>query len=131
MWREGLIYKIFRSDKLKIPKLLCKTIASYLTNRQIKIKYAKKLSRPFTPKAGVPQGSVLAPLLYIIYLFDTPETKRLENHFKETETLNLFYADDNNMAISSGLQNIIKYAKEELQRMASYETKWRIKIKHH
>ena len=92
VWHEGLIYKVFRAPHLNLPTLTCKLIHSYLTNRSIKIKHANKLSTPFTPKAGVPQGSVLAPLFYILYLNDPgndrPSIKR--NEFNTTTLVLLF-----------------------------------------
>ena len=127
VWKEGLIYKLFTTDSLGIPDLLRKSLASYLTDRTIRIKHANHISAPFTPKAGVPQGSVLAPLLYIIYLNDRPKTLR-GNDNPNTETLNIFYADDNNMAISGGALNLFANARKEIDHMAQWETKWRIKI---
>ncbi|CAL4188424.1 unnamed protein product, partial [Meganyctiphanes norvegica] len=127
VWKEGLIFKLFRSQTLNLPPLLCKILASYLTDRSIKIKYGNKIAQPFTPKAGVPQGSVLAPLLYIIYLNDRPHPTR-DHTDPSTETLNIFYADDNNLAISGGLKNIIADAKVEIQTMTDWELKWRIRI---
>ena len=127
VWREGLIYKVFNSTALNIPPLIAKTIASYLTDRTVKIKYGHNLASPFSPQAGVPQGSVLAPLLYLIYLNDKPDTIRNRDN-PATETLNLLYADDNNIAISCGMKNLFLRATHELQRMSDWEAKWRIKI---
>ena len=125
VWKEGLIYKIFRAIKFNLPTLICKSIASYLTNRTIKIKYNNLISTPFTPEAGVPQGSVLAPLFYIMFLYDKPDVHRTEPKY---ETLNLHYADDNTIVISAGLKDILRAARSEIEKMASYNTKWRIKI---
>lgn len=41
-----------------------KHIHSYFTGRTITVKVGNALSDPFTPLSRVPQGSVLAPLLY-------------------------------------------------------------------
>ena len=40
---------------------------NYLINRQQMVKYNNVLSKPNTIRCGVPQGSVLGPLLFVIY----------------------------------------------------------------
>ena len=42
----------------------------YLTGRQQRVKYNNAISDPLPVKAGVPEGSVLSPQLFIIYIND-------------------------------------------------------------
>jgi hypothetical protein len=56
----GLLYKL---TELEFPISLIKAIASFLTNRILKISVEGDLSSPRKLAAGVPQGSVLAPVL--------------------------------------------------------------------
>ena len=65
-----------------------KTIAwftSYLTNRSFIVNVGKESSSPGKLSCGVPQGSILGPLLFLSYVNDMPQAVNSEL---------LLYADD-------------------------------------
>ena len=64
---------------------LYKWIESWLTDRQQRVTIGNNKSDWKTVSSGVPQGSVLGPLLFLIYINDLPE--KMQHHFK-------MYADD-------------------------------------
>jgi len=64
---------------------------SYLEKRMICTKIKGKVSNFYEVKYGVPQGSVIGPLLFLLYVNDLPNAYKFET--------NLF-ADDTNLHLS-------------------------------
>lgn len=69
VWHEGLVFKLY---KLGLSDRLVRLVASYLKHRTFRFRHEGRLSSSRPLRAGVPQGSVLSPLLYISYTNDIP-----------------------------------------------------------
>ena len=93
-------------EKLKIygfSEMTRRWFKSFLTGRSQRVKIGEKLSKPVELDSGVPQGGILSPLLFIIYVADMEDW---------TEHSGVFtYADDTSTDTSS------KNIEEVLQRM--------------
>ena len=90
------------------------TIKDFLSNRTFNVKVGAALSKSFPVSSGVPQGSVLGPLLFLIYINDLPDGLK--------SFVSLF-ADDVKMVTRSSNYQI---AQQDLDLLSEWESKWLI-----
>lgn len=83
IWHEGLLFKLAKAG---IQGRIWRWIRSFLSGRAIRVVQAGQSSESFPVAGGVPQGSVLAPLLFILYIADLPDTV--------IKSITLLFADD-------------------------------------
>ena len=85
-------------------------ISSFLTDRSQVVKIDHATSQPLGCDMGVPQGSILGPLLFILYINDLPQVCNYSKCLMYADDILLFLSDSNpdtiNSELSSELQSL-------------------------
>ena len=119
VWHNGLRFKIFQLD---LPTKMTRWFSDFLVGRLIQVNVNNSLSNQINPKAGVPQGSVLSQLLFLIYVNDLPTPHHKQN------SLSQFADDTAQWAFSLNIHIAAKPLQQDLLKLAMWCAKWRIKL---
>ncbi|GFT43336.1 RNA-directed DNA polymerase from mobile element jockey [Trichonephila clavipes] len=117
IWHDGLISKMMR---LGFSDQILKIIHSYLNSREFRVRVKNCLSSPRPVKSGIPQGSLLGPRLFNLYINDIPKADNV--HLA-------MYADDTAI-ISQHTYNfkIIERLQNYITRLQLWLVAWKIKV---
>lgn len=117
-WIHGLVYKL--RFLFGFHKHICQIIYNYLMHRTFQVKIENFLSSISNIAAGVTQGSVLAPLLYTLYISDLPKPSNININ-------RILYADDILVYLSTK-QVLGSILNNHLKQIFDHLIFWKIKL---
>ena len=119
VWYRGLTCKLLR---LLPDKHMVRMIMELVRNRSFTLTTGdSKQSRLRRLKNGVPQGSVLAPLLFNIYVYDLPST--VSRRYAYADDLALLYSSDD----WKDLEGVLS---QDMTTISTYLQTWRLQLSH-
>jgi hypothetical protein len=119
VWHDGIIHKLMKAG---FPTFLIKTIQSFLKNRKAQVRIGCQFSNIYQIRAGVPQGAILSPFLYILFINDMPVTRN-------SQVLN--YADDTILLTTQGwkdIRSITNALEYDFKIIKNYYDLWKLRV---
>ncbi|GAB0091289.1 hypothetical protein DMENIID0001_061120 [Sergentomyia squamirostris] len=116
VWIPGLIHKI----RTLLPPEFHGVLESFLQERTFSVRCGSAYSSLREANAGVPQGSVLGPMLFQLYTSDMPTSD---------EVMTATYVDDTALvAVNKNPNTASRVLQEHLVFLEDWFKKWRFKI---
>ena len=117
VWHDGLIFKMRQNG---ISCKLLKLLQNYLSNRKQRVVLNGFSSDYSSIESGVPQGSVLGPLLFLIYINDLEQNIKSNVNFFADDTM--LFSVVNNPSISANELN------QDLKVISQWAYQWKMKF---
>ncbi len=118
VWHKGILFKI---KKCGIKGNIYHWLGSYLTNRQQCVVLNGEKSDFKYISAGVPQGSVLGPLLFLIYINDICD---------DLKSQTFLFADDTSIfcPVKNDINKAAENINNDLQKINAWSKRWLVSL---
>ena len=115
VWHEGVLFKLSQNG---ISGNLLELLTDFLKNRKQRVTLNGKTSFWTEVNAGVPQGSILGPLLFLIYINDLPDG--LSSNVK-------LFADDTSLfSVVYDIHSSASDLKKDLKTINKWDLQWKL-----
>ena len=119
VWRAGLLHKM---QEMSLPPKFIRYTRNFLSNRKTTVEIDGTRSKQFILKEGLPQGSAISPLLFIIFINDIG----VDLH---PDTIASLFADDTAIGRQGGNHEELKnLMQEEVNKILEWAVTWKMEI---
>ena len=115
VWHQGIIFKLRQNDILGE---LLNILSDFLSNRRQRVVLIVQTSPRAIITAGVSQGSILASLLFSIYINDLTEVL--------TSTVKLFADDTSLFSVLHNISASTKGSNEDMNKINNWVFQWKM-----
>ena len=119
VWREKLLLHMLDMD---VPATIISWLRSFLKDRRVRVQLFKVLSSSRRFQQGLPQGSVLAPLLFQFYMND------LANKLSEDAVIAMFADDVSILTTARNKVDAERLAQAEIDVVFQWNKQWKIEL---
>ena len=116
VWHRGLLQKLKANG---VDGKFLNWIANYLSDRKIRVVLNGQKAAWTTTNAGVPQGSILGPLLFLVFINDVVDGI--------DSNINLFADDTSLLNIIDQLISAYETVNDDLTKLSSWADQWLVK----
>ena len=115
VWHDGLIFKLRQNG---ISGDIINILQDFLRNRKQRVVLNGQFSSWADVNAGVPQGSILGPLLFLIYINDLSDGLKSE--------CKLFADDTSLFSVVNDINTSASDLNEDLEKIGNWAFKWKM-----
>jgi Reverse transcriptase (RNA-dependent DNA polymerase). len=119
VWLDGLRYKLLT---MQLPTYLTRWASDYIRERTAHVKIRNTISNEFELRAGTPQGGVLSPILYILYVADIPQPTAPYVGLSQFADDTLYWTSGQNIQTANGR------LKQQTSLYLKWAKNWKVKI---
>jgi len=115
---------IFKLLKTGLPIYLCRWINEFLKDRKFQVKINNKLSTMKSIRRGTPQGCIISPICFNVYINDIPLVEEVNGE------MSLLFADDlGDLFIADEINSRLKWRIEmRLNKLETWFFRWRLTL---
>ena len=120
VWRDGLMYKM---QKVNIPTRFLVYVRHFLSSRKTRFDVNGSKSDTFRPDEGLPQGSSISPLLFLIFI------NNIDVELNADTTARLFLDDTAKWMKDCRIKGSKRVLmQQEISKVIEWATTWKMKV---